>query len=83
MISLTFSNGKLVTEEENQLFMSIFKMVSEGDESVVEHFYQEEHEDRPNHKMQIWRDVLFEYVRVVCNFLLCLHYQIKNGIRHF
>ena len=61
----SFSNGKLVTDDENQLFMSIFKMLSEGGETVEEHFYQEEHEDRPNYRMEIWRDVLRNYVRMV------------------
>ena len=64
-MTLTFRNGKKVTEEENKVFMSIFKIVSEGGESVEEHFYQEEYEDRPNHRMQIWRDVLSGYVRLV------------------
>ena len=54
-----------MTDDENQLFMTIFKMVSEGGESIEEQFYQEEHEDRPNHKMEIWRDVLMNYVKTV------------------
>ena len=62
-----------MTEEENQLFMSIFKIVSEGGESVEEHFYQEEYDDRPNHRMQVWRDILMDYVGMVCNFVALTH----------
>ena len=58
-------NGKAVTAEENELFMSIFKHTSEGGDSVVEKFYDPENEEIPNMNFNIWCDVIMNYVHLV------------------
>ena len=58
-------NGKKVTEEENKLFMSIFKIVMEGGESVEEHFYIGEDGDTMNYRMKVWQNVLRSYTQLV------------------
>ena len=47
------------------MLMSIFKIVSEGGDSVVEHFYEVEDEEMHNVNMNIWRQALVSYVRLV------------------
>ena len=50
-----FSNGKAVTEKENELFMVIFKLVSEGKETVEEQFYLKDETNIPNLNFRIWQ----------------------------
>ena len=58
-------NGKNVTVVENEHFMSIFKYAGQGSDSVEEQFYEEEDNEIPNMRFNIWTDVLMNYVRLV------------------
>ena len=58
-------NGKNVTAVENEHFMSIFKYAGQGSDSVEEQFYEEEDNEIPNMRFNIWTDVLMNYVRLV------------------
>ena len=64
------SDGTKVTAEENKLFMSIFKYVSDEGDSVEEHFYTEDDCEIGNEKLSIWRGALSRYTRLVS----CLEY---------
>ena len=65
-----FRNGKNVSTEENALFMSIFKTVSEEGDSIEDHFYIAESDDNPNVNLRIWRQVLRSYISLVCFLLI-------------
>ena len=77
-----FRNGKNVTTEENALFMSIFKTVSEEDDSIEDHFYIAESDDSPNVNLRIWRQVLRSYISLVWVFFINYIFQIVHGINH-
>ena len=54
-----------MTAEENKVFMSIFTIVSEGGNSVIDHWYQLAYEERPNVNMVIWNGALRSFVDLV------------------
>ena len=70
LILFDFRNGKNVIKEENALFMSIFKTVSEEGDSIEDHFYIAESDDSPNLNLRIWRQVLRSYISLVCFLLI-------------
>ena len=59
-----FSGGS-VSKEENSIMMSIFKHVSDGGDSVLEQFYDEDHPDRSNWKLDIFLVGINDYMRIV------------------
>ena len=63
-VSHLFIHSCGIPNEDNDLLMAIFKQCSEGDDSIEEHWFQEEDEDLPNVQFEIWR-VLASYAGVV------------------
>ena len=58
-------DGTKVTAEENKLFISIFKYVSDEGDSVEAHFYSEEDCEKGNVNLDIWRGPLSKYTSLV------------------
>ena len=59
------SSGGSVSKEENDIMMSIFKIVSEGSDSVLEQFYDEDNPSTQNWKLDIFQIGINEYMRIV------------------
>ena len=64
MFLFVFSGGS-VTKEENNILISIFKHVSDGGDSVLEQFYDEDNPTTSNWKLDIFLVGINDYMRVV------------------
>ena len=49
----------MVTQRESTLIMSILTFVVQGDDSVLEHFYEEENEKTPNINLRVLAEFEF------------------------
>ena len=62
-------NGRNVSVEENDLFMTIFNKVGNGGESVIKHWYQKDNEGTPNINLEIWKGALKSYIELVRSYI--------------
>ena len=81
LLYASVSSGGSVSKEENDIMMSIFKIVSEGSDSVLEQFYDEDNPSTQNWKLDIFQIGINEYMRIVsCNATVKLNLVQCNQI---
>ena len=67
-------NGKSVSPEENELFISIFKSCGEGT-SVEDHFYEDGDSENISVYGRVYQSILMSYVQMVRKLLLKNKYE--------
>ena len=64
-VNLFYRDGKTVTNTENELFVSIFKICgSDADDSVADHFYEEDENDLGVNGM-VYSYILTSFIHLV------------------